>query len=303
MMDNSVMQQVRQCIKCGQALPATSEYFHRDKSRKDGLDPRCKPCRREDSRRYNARHQEERKESAQQYHALHREELNTSSRQYYAQHQEELVEYARKYREANQEKVQERRREHYRANPEKYRECSRKYYHENTEKCLKEVAQYRIKHREECKKSARKYRATHLEECKERDHKYGQEHLGERREASRRHYNQPTNRLSNCISRRIRYSLKEPKNGRSWESLVGYTLADLMLHLESQFTKGMAWENYGRSGWHVDHIKPISHFNFESYDDPEFLECWALWNLRPLWAEENLSRGNRVLQHPLPLCK
>lgn len=62
-----------------------------------------------------------------------------------------------------------------------------------------------------------------------------------------------------------------------------------MEHLEEQFKSGMNWDNYGK--WHVDHIKPISLFVFTSYEDEEFQKCWALENLQPLWAEENLKKG------------
>jgi hypothetical protein len=66
-----------------------------------------------------------------------------------------------------------------------------------------------------------------------------------------------------------------------------------MNHLEKQFTKGMTWDNYGE--WHVDHIRPMSSFNFTSVDDPEFKECWALCNLQPLWELDNLSKGSEYL--------
>ena len=49
------------------------------------------------------------------------------------------------------------------------------------------------------------------------------------------------------------------KNNKSWITLVGYTLLELMTHLESQFTDGMTWENYGQ--WHVDHIRPCAKFD------------------------------------------
>lgn len=73
--------------------------------------------------------------------------------------------------------------------------------------------------------------------------------------------------------------------------LLGYTIEELMAHLEKQFTEGMTWDNYGE--WHVDHIRPMTSFKFESVDDPEFKECWALSNLQPLWWNDNLSKGPR----------
>lgn len=87
----------------------------------------------------------------------------------------------------------------------------------------------------------------------------------------------------------IRSSLRGQKSGRRWETLVGYTLADLMRHLEAQFVNGMAWDN--RSDWHIDHIIPLSSFKFETPEDPDFKAAWALTNLRPLWAKDNLSKN------------
>ena len=82
------------------------------------------------------------------------------------------------------------------------------------------------------------------------------------------------------------------KSGRSWTGLVEYTLEDLVIHLERQFLPGMSWENYGR--WHIDHIIPCSSFEFESPDDPEFKSCWALSNLRPLWAKDNIRKQAQI---------
>ena len=95
------------------------------------------------------------------------------------------------------------------------------------------------------------------------------------------------------MSAGVANSLKDGKNGRSWEALVGYTISDLMEHLERQFTKGMTWAN--RSDWHIDHIIPISSFRFETTDDPEFRAAWALSNLRPLWASENIRKSAKRL--------
>ena len=103
----------------------------------------------------------------------------------------------------------------------------------------------------------------------------------------------PRNRLRDAVSGRMSASLRDGKRGRPWESLVGYTLFDLVLHLESLFTAGMSWENYGYRGWHIDHIRPVSSFEFESTDDEGFRECWDISNLQPLWAEDNLKKNAR----------
>jgi hypothetical protein len=80
---------------------------------------------------------------------------------------------------------------------------------------------------------------------------------------------------------------------RSTFELLGYSLKELMTHLEALFTEGMTWDNYGE--WHVDHKIPMTSFNFETTDDPEFKECWCLDNLQPLWGPDNLSKGTKLL--------
>lgn len=81
------------------------------------------------------------------------------------------------------------------------------------------------------------------------------------------------------------------KAGRKWETLVGYTLADLMVHLEKQFLLGMGWDN--RDRWDIDHIVPLAAHSFETTDDPDFAAAWALANLRPLWKIDNLTKSGR----------
>lgn len=100
-------------------------------------------------------------------------------------------------------------------------------------------------------------------------------------------------RLHNAVSARMRQSLNGCKYNRTWESLVGYTLQDLREHLESQFQEGMTWENHSMDGWHIDHIRPIASFNIKTAEDEDFKKCWSLSNLQPLWAKENMSKGDK----------
>lgn len=68
-----------------------------------------------------------------------------------------------------------------------------------------------------------------------------------------------------------------------------YSMDDLAAHLGAQFVDGMGWHNV--SEWHVDHIRPVSSFDFTLPTDSSFLECWALSNLQPLWAVDNQRKG------------
>ena len=79
--------------------------------------------------------------------------------------------------------------------------------------------------------------------------------------------------------------------GESFIDLVGCTQGELVQHIESQFTDGMTWGNYGRDGWHVDHIRPCSSFDLTDLDQQR--RCFHYTNLQPLWAVDNLRKNDK----------
>lgn len=97
--------------------------------------------------------------------------------------------------------------------------------------------------------------------------------------------------LSRRMKRLVSLSLSTSggKGGRSWKSLVGYSVEELRRHVELQFLPGMNWEN--RSEWHLDHIVPLSSFKYSTADDDEFRAAWAITNLRPLWGRDNVRKN------------
>jgi len=98
--------------------------------------------------------------------------------------------------------------------------------------------------------------------------------------------------FSSLISSRLKRRLLN-KGGKSTFKFLPYTIEGLMQHIESQFRPGMYWGNYGFLGWHIDHIIPDCSFDYKSVDDEQFQRCWALDNLQPLWAYENIKKGGR----------
>jgi hypothetical protein len=105
----------------------------------------------------------------------------------------------------------------------------------------------------------------------------------------------PALRAKDSLSARLSAALSQSgqsKNCRRTLDFVGCSLEELRVHLESQFKKGMTWENRGRLGWHIDHIIPCS--SFDHSDEKQVLQCWHFTNLRPMWWRENLSKGKRL---------
>jgi hypothetical protein len=95
--------------------------------------------------------------------------------------------------------------------------------------------------------------------------------------------------VSSHVRTLMHRALGKGKAGRSWREFVPYTLEELMAHLERQFLPGMSWANRGK--WHIDHITPLASFTYSTPADPDFQAAWALTNLRPLWAVENVRKN------------
>lgn len=161
-------------------------------------------------------------------------------------------------------------------------------YHNKPEVIIKKLENHK-KWREENKEHLKQYHTKWREENRDHVNEYARNYERKRRRED------PKYRLAARTRTAVYTCLKESNVSkyRSTFDVLGYSLEELMSHLESLFTEGMTWDNYGE--WHVDHKIPMASFEFESVDDEGFKLCWCLNNLQPLWAEDNLVKGSKVL--------
>jgi len=191
-------------------------------------------------------------------------------------------------------------------NKEQKKEYDEKYYLKNKIKISINNKKWYIEHRDEILERTKKYQEENKEKInkrkKEKKYRYpeyykfwiekNKKHCRKmRKEYMRKRNRIPENHIHTNLSSLVRQSLKNGKGGQKWQILVGYTIDVLMKHLEKQFDNKMNWGNYG-SYWWLDHIKPRSLFKFETVEDKEFKECWALNNLQPLEKIANIKKSN-----------
>ena len=82
------------------------------------------------------------------------------------------------------------------------------------------------------------------------------------------------------------------EKNKHYFDILQYTPEQLISHLENKFTDKMSWDNYG--DWHVDHKLPITHYNIQEMGDSEFMKCWSLDNLQPMWGVDNIKKSNKL---------
>jgi hypothetical protein len=163
-------------------------------------------------------------------------------------------------------------------NPEKAKENNTKWRAENPEKAKENNTKWRAENPEKAKENNTKWRA----ENPERSASYIKNYHKQRRAKD------PLYRLQHnmrVMGNRVVKQLSLGKKPACTEKWQGCTAEELKAYLESLFTEGMSWENYGE--WHADHIRPVSSFAPEEWEQINHYT-----NLQPLWWQDNLSKSN-----------
>lgn len=195
----------------------------------------------------------------------------------------------RLWRENNREKCREIVRRSMAKNRHKYRDRERKYDKErhwnNRDKRLNDQLEWRKNNRDRERQRCRAYRLANSEKKKEYEKAY------------RKVYNKrPDIRVKTAIRAVIRRAVFGRMPTRQAVEMLGCTSAQLVSHLDDQFQPGMTWENYGALStesrtWQIDHIRPLSKVDFSNPDAVK--RAYHFKNLQPLWAIDNLKKGNR----------
>ena len=201
-------------------------------------------------------HYQANKEKIAERSKAYRQANKENRRAYLQANKEKIAEQNKAYRQTNKEKIAEQRRAHYQENKEKITEYQKAYQQANRDKITKRLAA-----------NEKKRMAT-----------------------------DPAFKMKKRVGKSVYQALKKQgkTKGGSTFSALPYTPQDLVEHLEKQFDEKMNWDNYG-TYWHLDHIYPQSLLPFDNLEHPNFQKCWALDNLQPLEAIENIKKGNRVL--------
>ena len=179
-------------------------------------------------------------------------------------------------------------KKHYQKNRKRKLKYCKKYREENREKICIYAKLWREKNRDKIEKYKKENRIHLLKYLK----KYHQTH---KKEYNNYYKNRRKKDIDYKIMTNLRIRiwsvLKGINKSKTTIKLLGCSIKYLKKHLEKQFKKDMSWDNWGRKGWHIDHI--IGCYRFDLSKPNEQLQCFNYRNLRPLWASENLKRPRK----------
>jgi hypothetical protein len=209
---------------------------------------------------------------AKERYLLKKEHISSLNRQWKQNNKEYSSVKNKEYKLKNKEIISQKSKESYLANKEKFNLKSKLNYYQNKESRSIQINQWKQNNPDKVKQ----FRLT----------------------SYKRSMSTPSGRLNNSMTSGINRSLRGNKQGRHWETLVGYTVNQLKSHIENQFTSDMSWDNYG-SYWEIDHKIPKSLFKYQSTNEEEFKKCWSLDNLRPLNKSINRRKYNKLNYEPM----
>lgn len=102
-------------------------------------------------------------------------------------------------------------------------------------------------------------------------------------------------KLRTNLRRRLHHAMSGRLKSASAVDDLGCTVAFLKEWLESKFSDGMSWANYGPV-WHIDHKKPLTAFDLT--DREQALKACHYTNLQPLLASDNIRKGGVTKRSP-----
>lgn len=154
---------------------------------------------------------------------------------------------------------------------------------QNAERIKEQKAKYWTKNKDSIKKSQQEWKVTHPS--------YFNDYYNARLRAD------PFYKYCEQIRTLIRRSLQRgtyTSKSKTYK-ILGCSYEDFTCHVEQQFAIGMSWDN--RNEWHLDHIMPLSL----AQNEAEFDALNHYSNFQPLWADDNLSKGDSLNWQKCPI--
>jgi len=246
----------KKCTKCKEVKPL--EDYNTSKRRKDGRVSDCKLCRKRD----RLKNKDRIKQVKARHYQANKEIVKAKRKEYYKINRDLILKSQKTYNEKTQKERKAYKKKYYSENKLNINDKCKYYYQINQLEIIERQKEYNRNNRESINSRIRERRT-----------------------------NDPLFRLTNNLRKRTWESFKYKninKNSRTHE-MLGIEWKDLKVYIEAMFTDGMTWDNYGE--WHIDHIYPLS----KAKDEKHLKELCHYSNLQPLWAEDNMSKGDKIL--------
>lgn len=218
------------------------------------------------------------KNCVKEYSKIHyynnKEKRNIQIKEYVLKNKEKINKYQRLWKNKNKEKINEKRKNNRLNN----------LYNINEKEKL-----YRLKNKEKINKKSREYSKNNREKINKRNREYESKRMKEDLLFKFK------KRVKDNVSKSFKRGTNQYQKNAKTEAVLGCTILEFKVYIKSKFKKGMTFENIGK--WHLDHIVPLA----TSKTKEEIISLNHYTNFQPLWADENLSKSDKIIEKQLIL--
>lgn len=189
-------------------------------------------------------------------------------------------EYNKKYHKKNKKSSNEASRQYTKDNKETISSQKKSYYQKNKKSIIDKSKKHYELNKELIQKKRRKYRLANKEKIAKQKKEYQQ-----------RLHKTVLGKLAHNIRQAIRRSLISKGYNKKFtsEKILGCSIVDFKIYLESKWEPWMNWDNKGlyngqlNYGWDIDHIIPL----YTAKTEEEIIRLCHFTNLSPLCSKIN----------------
>jgi hypothetical protein len=198
--------------------------------------------------------------------------------------------YQKTYGQKNKKTISKKQKIYRQKNKLSIKKKQKQYYQNN----LIKYKAYRKSRKKEHDEYMKKYRQENKSKIRQKEREWKRKNKEKLKLLRQKKYqNDIEYRLTLILRSRVKHALNGKLKNDTTKQLLGCTTAELKRYLENKFLDGMNWNNYGRYGWHIDHIIPCSSFDLS--DQKQQKKCFHYSNLQPLWATDNLKKHSKII--------
>jgi hypothetical protein len=260
----------KKCNKCLELKPLESFWLM-----PNGKYPaRCRQCQSE----YTIKFNKERYKNDTEF----RKKRILDHTTYVANNKSKVNKYMSEWQKNNRDKVNKYSRDYVAKNKEYFKNKSKKYHRKRWDN----DEEYRVKVSNQSKERHQLLYYT--------DEFYREKYINNQMEYHKKRYESDELYKFKTVIRKVVggafQRMGYTKNSKS-KDILGEEWIVVKEYLENKFQEGMTWENRGLYGWHIDHIIPLS----EAKNEEDVVRLSHYTNLQPLWAKDNMSKSNKIL--------
>lgn len=222
------------------------------------------------------------KEYQERYRNRHREEIRIRQKKWILDNRERYDNKRLKYYKKNKERKKKLDKIYKDKNKKEILLKEKKRYKKNRKRILETVKRYSIANKNRIREYKRKYSKLNRKKISHFQNEW----------QKKRVKTDPLFKLIKTLRGRLLHYLRSKKLSKKhrFVEYIECSPQELKQYLENQFIDSMSWDNHGK--WHIDHITPLSSAKTEE----EIYKLCHYKNLQPLWAKDNLEKGNKIIK-------